>query len=95
MKQFEEAIKNPQEAFQKSIDAQKKLTEEYSASHVALGQKLAQDVQSAAQKTPFDIQSAVSAYTEYQKAALDVNTKAFQSGVQYWTDVAKSFTPKV
>lgn len=95
MKQFEDLVKNPQEAFQKEVEAQKKLAEEYNASHVALGQKLAQEVQGAVQKTPYDWQSVVGACTEYQKGVLDVNTKAFQKGFQYWADLAKNFTPKV
>lgn len=95
MNQFENIMKNPQEAIQKNLDAQKVLTEDYNAQHLALGQNLAQDIQAVVKNSPFDVQKVASIYSEYQKNVLAVNKKAVETSFEFWTDLAKSFTPKV
>lgn len=94
MKQFEEALNGQQETAQKLMDNQKQLAEEFNSQHLALGQKFAQKVQDAVQKSPFEWQDIVGAYTDYQKQVLEVNTKTFQKGFQSWANLASAFTPK-
>lgn len=94
MKQLNEVLKDQQEGAQKLFETQKSLTEEFSSQHLALGQKLAQDVQDVVKKAPADWQNLIGVCTDYQKQVWDLNTKAFQKGMQSWVNVASAFTPK-
>lgn len=95
MNQFENIMKNPQEAIQKSIDAQKSFSENFNAQHLGLVQKLSTDIQNTVKNTPYDFQSLTGICTEYQKNAIELNVSTFENGFQLWADFAKSFTPKV